>query len=57
MENDNPFVIPRNTGNYCLIDPKTCPVKFTTFDTVVDLIALLGPSAELGKVDIKNAFC
>lgn len=47
---------PPSQGINFFIDPSTCSVKYTAFDTVVDMIAMLGPSAELGKVDIKNAF-
>lgn len=47
---------PPSQGNNFFIDPSTCTVKYTAFDTVVEMIAMLGPSAEIGKVDIKNVF-
>ena len=47
---------PPSHGINFVIDPSRCSVRYTAFDTVVEMIARLGPVAELGKVDIKNAF-
>lgn len=47
---------PPSLGINSFIDPDDCSVKYTAFDTVVDMINQLGPGAELGKVDIKSAF-
>ncbi|KAK3097748.1 hypothetical protein FSP39_012785, partial [Pinctada imbricata] len=38
------------------IDPELCTVRYTSFDTVVEMIAKLGPDTELAKVDMKSAF-
>ena len=38
------------------IDKDLCSVKYTSFDTVVDSVSLIGKNCLLGKVDIKNAF-
>ena len=38
------------------IDPDLCSVKYTSFDQVIEMISLLEAGAELGKVDMKNAF-
>lgn len=47
---------PPSLGINAFIDPKLCSVKYSSFYSVVDIIAELGQGAELGKVDIKNAF-
>lgn len=47
---------PPSLGINAFIDPQLCSVKYSSFDSVVDMIAELGQGAELGKVDIKNAF-
>lgn len=47
---------PPSLGIIAFIDPKLCSVKYSSFYSVVDIIAELGQGAELGKVDIKNAF-
>ncbi|KAK3107863.1 hypothetical protein FSP39_023831 [Pinctada imbricata] len=38
------------------IDPEPCTVRYTSFDTVVEMIAKLGPDTELAKVDMKSTF-
>ena len=38
------------------IDQKFCSVQYTNFDTVLQMIAKLGPNALLAKRDIKSAF-
>lgn len=47
---------PPSLGINSFIDPELCTVRYTAFDTVVDMITRIGPGAELGKVDIKSAF-
>ena len=47
---------PPSQGINFFIAQSQCSVRYTAFDTVVEMIARLGPLAELGKVDIKNAF-
>lgn len=38
------------------IDENLCKVKYTSFDSVIDMIANLGQSALIAKVDISQAF-
>ena len=39
-----------------MIDPVHCTVRYTSFDRVVEMMRKLGKRAELGVIDIKNAF-
>jgi hypothetical protein len=39
-----------------MIDPVHCTVRYTSFDRVVEMVRKLGKRAELGVIDIKNAF-
>lgn len=41
-------------GITLFIDPELCPLKYTAFHTVLDMITQLDHYAELGKVDIKK---
>lgn len=47
---------PRGMGINDFIDEKYCTVHYTSFDKVIEMIADLGPHAELAVVDIKSAF-
>ena len=38
------------------IDPNLCTVQYSSFDSVVDIIAKLGKGTLFGKVDVKSAF-
>lgn len=40
----------------CFIGPNQCSIRYTAFDTVVEIIVTFGPSSELGKIDIKIPF-
>ena len=64
-------VVPKSTGWWRLIthlsypqansvndvlDPQACSVKYTSFDKVIEMIAIQGVNAKLAKIDIKSAF-
>ena len=38
------------------LDPQACSVKYTSFDKVIEMIAIQGVNAKLAKIDIKSAF-
>lgn len=50
------FSYPRGVSINDGIGPDLCSVQYTSFDTVMDIIYNLGPSALLAKRDIKSAF-
>jgi hypothetical protein len=39
-----------------MIDPVHCTVRYTSFDRVVEMVSKLGKRAEIGVINIKNAF-
>jgi hypothetical protein len=39
-----------------MISPVHCTLRYTPFDRVVDMVGKLGKRAEIGVIDIKNAF-
>lgn len=47
---------PHKFGVNDFIDEELCKVKYTSFDSVIDMISSLGRSALLAKVDISQAF-
>ena len=47
---------PESCGVNQFIDPNLCTVQYSSFDSVVDMIAKLGKGTLLGKVDVKSAF-
>ena len=47
---------PTSNGINDFIDPVHCTVRYTSFDRVVEMVNKLGKRAEIGVVDIKNAF-
>lgn len=44
----------RGVNNF--IDEEFCHVKYSSFDKVLEMVSSLGKGAELGKIDIKQAF-
>ena len=46
---------PDNSVN-SFIDPSEYTVNYTSFDTVIQMLAELGKEAYIGKMDIKSAF-
>lgn len=46
---------PGNSVNY-FIDPDLCKVKYSSLDSVLDMIYRLGRHTKLGKIDISSAF-
>ncbi len=47
---------PKEAGINNFIDPEHCTVKYTSFDNVIEMLSKLGKRAEMGVMDIKNAF-
>ena len=47
---------PEGSGVNAYIAEEYCKVKYSSFDGVLDMISSLGKGAELGKIDIKQAF-
>ena len=47
---------PTINGINDFIDPVHCAVRYTSFDRVVEMVSKLGKRAEIGVIDIKNAF-
>ena len=47
---------PTFNGINDFIDPVHCAVRYTSFDRVVEMVSKLGKRAEIGVIDIKNAF-
>ena len=47
---------PESCGVNQFIDQNLCTVKYSSFDSVVDMIAKLGKGTLLGKVDVKSDF-
>lgn len=47
---------PNAGGINQFIDPEHCTVKYTSFDRVVEMLSQIGRGAEMGVLDIKNAF-
>ena len=47
---------PESCGVNQFIDPNLLTVQYSSFDSVVDMIAKLGKGTLLGKVDVKSAF-
>jgi hypothetical protein len=47
---------PTFNGINDIIDPVHCTVRYTSFDIVVEMVSKLGKRAEIGVIDIKNAF-
>jgi hypothetical protein len=39
------------------IDKDLCAFKYTSFNSVIDMISELGKSAKIAKLDISQAFC
>jgi hypothetical protein len=56
----DPFIthlsFPEGSGVNSYIAEEYCKVKYSSFDGVLDMISSLGKGAELGKIDIKQAF-
>lgn len=47
---------PEGSGVNAYIAEEYCKVKYSSFDGVLDMISSLEKGAELGKIDIKQAF-
>lgn len=47
---------PDGKGVNSFIDEDYCRVKYSSFDNVLEMVSMLGKGAELGKIDIKQAF-
>jgi hypothetical protein len=47
---------PEGGGVNDFIDEKFCQEKYASFDKVLGMISALGKGAELGKIDIQQAF-
>lgn len=47
---------PPGNSIYEFIDPEICSVNYSSFDQAVNMVQNLGPNAQLGKMDISNAF-
>lgn len=47
---------PRGNSINEFIDPEICSVNYSSFDQAVNMVQNLGPNAQLGKMDISNAF-
>ena len=47
---------PESCGVNQFIDQNLCTVKFSSFDSVVDMITKLGKGTLLGKFDVKSDF-
>ena len=47
---------PTFNGINDFIAPVHCTVRYTSFDRVVEMVSKLGKRAEIGVIDIKNAF-
>lgn len=47
---------PRGNSINEFIDPEICSVNYSSFDQAVNMVQNLGANAQLGKMDISNAF-